>query len=102
MYDAQHQTHVNEARADKAVLHDLRQRIGDLRGSMSPTAKAEFDALCREFATVRDDFETLHRLGATGHVDRAAHRDWRARAESLTARVIEFSGASRTDRPHML
>jgi hypothetical protein len=94
MSDADHRDLVTEARADRAVLHELRERIQGLHGSISDARKAEFDGLRREFAALQEDFETLHDRDMARDLDRGAHRAWRVRARSLTARVVEFAGTS--------
>ena len=85
---------IAESRADRAVLLDLREQIEGLHGTFLVARRAEFDGLLREFAELHDEFETLHVRDMAGDLDRGAHHAWRARAERLTARVVEFAGTS--------
>lgn len=94
MNDADRVDLVAEARADRALVRDLREHIEGLHGTLSEARRAEFDGLRREFAELHDDFETLHERDMAGDLDRGAHHAWRARAQHLTARVVEFAGTS--------
>ena len=94
MSDAYHRDLIAESQADGLALRELRECIRLLQlAPPQPSTnalgkRADFDALCHEFAALHDEFEMLHVQDMEGNIDPGAHRSWRERARRLGANVV--------------
>ena len=92
MSNAFHSQLVEETRADIAALDELRKHIRGLWGIMSTARRADVDEIRRQFAALREEFQTLHDQDMEHDLDRDAHVSWRARVKCLLVRIDQVAG----------